>query len=110
MAVLKEFSQSVVCTAHAAELIKREDLQLYLEALRSDLLIGVLWSPKTWKVDQREACSKLAAWLQQEYKVSIYFSVEVKHLSPPQIEASAGIFAATYTILCCGSDFVSLFS
>jgi len=109
MAVLQEFAQSAKMAAHGAHLVAPEGLGRYCPALRADRALGALFSCETWKVDQRQANAKMAAWLQQKYDVSFYFSTEVQEVSPPHISTSAGDFTAGHILLCGGDEFASLF-
>ena len=109
MAVLQEFAQSAKMAAHGAHLVASEDLGRYCPALNADRALGAFFSAETWKVDQRQANAKMAAWLRQKYDVSFYFSTEVQEVSPPHISTSAGNFTANHVVLCGGDEFASLF-
>ena len=109
MAVLAEFTQSAKMAEHSAHLVAAENLGHYCPALRADRVLGALFSAETWKVDQRQANAKIAAWLQEVYDVSFYFSTSVQEVSPPHIATSVSDFTAGHIVLCAGNEFASLF-
>ena len=109
MALLNEFSHSPAMEKQSAIMVEREDLSRYSPSLRSENIIGAMWSSETWKIDQRQACRKLAVWLKQKYGVKFYFLTDVQNISPPYLITSAGQFNATHTIICSGNDFAALF-
>ena len=73
MSVLEEFCQSASLSGHNAELLTRDGLNRHAADLCSKNLLGGLWSPDAWKVDQRQAMAKIADWLQRERGVSMHF-------------------------------------
>lgn len=109
MSVLEEFCQSASLFGHRAELVTRDGLNRYAADLPSKNLLGGLWSPDAWKVDQRQAMTKMADWLQRERGVSIHFSAEVQAVDPPLVDTSIGSFKADHVIICGGDEFDALF-
>ena len=109
MSVLEEFRQSASLSGHNAELLTRDGLIRHAADLCSKDLLGGLWSPDAWKVDQRQAMTKIADWLQREHGVSIHFSAEVWAVAPPFIETSIGSFEADHVVIAGGDEFDALF-
>ncbi len=109
MHVLEEFCRSASLSGHKAELLTRDSLNRYAPDLCSKNLLGGLWSPDAWKVDQRQAMLKMADWLQRERDVSLHFSAEVRAVAPPLIETSIGSFKADHVVISGGDEFDALF-
>ena len=93
----------------ASNLISARNLSDYAPSLRTDAVLGGLWSPDAWKVDQRQATARIADWLAREHGVAFRFSTEVKAIDAPQLETSRGPIMASHAILCGGDEFRSLF-
>jgi len=109
MSVLAEFASSARTTGHSATLVEPEDLARYAPSLRGDRVIGGLWSPDAFKVDQRQASAKIADWLEREYSVSFHFSTEVRAIDVPHLETTIGSVEAGHVILCGGDEFTTLY-
>lgn len=109
MSVLEEFCHAASMSGHRANLVKQDDLCRYAADLRSKNLLGGLWSPDAWKVDQRQATAKIADWLQRAHNVSVHFSAEAQAVDLPYIETSIGTFKTDHVIICGGDEFDRLF-
>ena len=109
LSVLEEFTQNTENAVHSATLVAQNSMSNYAANLNIDNILGGLHSPDAWKVDQREAISKIADWLQREHNVAFYFSTKVHGVSDTLVETTAGAFKAIRTIICSGDDFVTLF-
>lgn len=109
MTVLEECVANNRKNSHSFELLPNAKLSEYAPNLRSELILGGVWSPDAWKVDQRQALAKISEWLRREYGVSFHFSTDVQSVTPGALETSAGAFKAGHTILCGGDEFEVLF-
>lgn len=105
MAVLEEFAAEPA--GHPVRLIAAKDLADHAPDMRPGLL-GGLWSPDAWKVDQRKAMARMAAWLRKEHDVDFRNSTEVSAVGTA-LATSAGTFEAGHTVLCVGNEFATLF-
>lgn len=94
---------------HSLEMLSQKELSNYAPNLQLDMLLGGLWSPDAWKVDQRQALAKITDWLQRECGVSFHFSTNVHAVTSGALETSAGTFKTEQTILCGGDEFEALF-
>lgn len=72
-------------------------------------LLGGLWAPNVWKLDQRNAPAKIASWLSQEYGVEFLFGTAALAIDSPSVETSAGTLRAPAIIVCGGHEFSTLF-
>jgi FAD dependent oxidoreductase TIGR03364 len=109
MSVLEEFASSAENSDHNATLVAQNDMVNYSSALKFDNILGGLYSPDVWKVDQREATIKIADWLSRKHNVTFHFSTQVHGVSGSSVETSIGTFKAGHTVICGGDEFVSLF-
>lgn len=109
MAVLEECAAAQNDIGHSFELKSHAQLADYAPNLRDNLL-GGLWSPDAWKVDQRQALAKMTNWLREEHGVAFHFDTNVHELTPQKISTSKGQFHAEQIIHCGGDDFETLFA
>lgn len=109
MSVLVEYAACDDRADRAARVLSRGDCDRHAANLRSDSIIGGLWSPDVWKVDQRRAAAKIVKWLQSAHGVSFYFSTEVRSVERGLIETSIGPFRAQHVVICGGDEFSTLF-
>ena len=108
MQVLEECAALNKDNGHALELLTKSKLPDYADNLNHDALLGGLWSPDAWKVDQRQASSRIADWLRREHGVTFHFNVSVHGVTSGTVETSAGTFRAGHTIMCGGDEFGTL--
>jgi len=106
-AVLEEYIASKD-NASTCRLIKPSKLSQFANGVRSDKLLGGLWSENAWKVDQRQAVEKIASWLQTQ-GVCCLFSTEADFVEPPVVKTSNGTFGCNAAIVCAGDEFSTLF-
>ena len=109
MSVLAECATDNRDNGRSLELLPQARLSDYAPNLRSDLLLGGMWSADAWKVDQRHALAKITDWLQREHGVSFHFSANVHAVTSGVVETSVGPFKAGQVILCGGDEFETLF-
>lgn len=107
MSVLSECAAS---NAHAFTLMSQKDLAGVDAPLRQGQLLGGLWSPDAWKLDQREAMAKMADWLERAHGVAFHFNTAVTGISSGQVETEHGLLDATHVVLCGGDAFETLYA
>ncbi len=78
-------------------------------ALKSQSLVGALWSGHEIRVESRDAIPKLAAWLEAAHGVTFRRSTHAKEVIPPLIETTRGSIRAERAVICPGDDFLSLY-
>ena len=108
MMVLEESAALNEDDAHSLELLSQKALSKYAPNLQSGLLLGGLWSPDAWKVDQRRALAKITNWLRREHEVSFHFATNVHAVTSGVLETSAGRFNSRQIIICGGDEFEAL--
>lgn len=108
MSVLEEYTASAA-SDQAACILTLDECDTYAANLRSDKILGGMWSPEVWKVDQRQAIAKIVRWLACEHGVSFHFSAEVRSAGASEIETSVGSLRANHVVVCAGEEFATLF-
>ncbi len=108
-AVLEEYVHAGSSLAANTGLLSVQDLAPYTGQLCNHNLLGAMWSPDAWKVDQRSCIATIAQWLQREHQVAFRFSTEVTAISMPRIETATETYTADHVIVCGGSEFSTLF-
>ena len=109
MSVLEEYAGCDDIADQAARILSPGDCDRHVTNLRSGNIVGGLWSPEVWKVDQRRAPAKIVKWLQSAHGVSFHFSTEVCSVERGLIETSTGSFKAQHVVICGGDEFSTLF-
>jgi len=109
MIVLEEYAACDGVADHGVHMLARGECDRYVANLRSDTIIGGMWSPDVWKVDQRQAVSKIVKWLAGAHGVSFHFSSEVLSVGSSRVETSTGSFRADKIVVCGGDEFDTLF-
>jgi FAD dependent oxidoreductase TIGR03364 len=79
------------------------------QAVRSEQLLGGLWSGTELTVDPRVTIAALPAFLSERYGVQFRFATAVRSIELPLIEAGAEQWNADCVIVCGGDDFETLY-
>jgi D-hydroxyproline dehydrogenase subunit beta len=79
------------------------------QALRSDGLIGSLWSPTELTVDPREIISTLPKFLAERFGVQFFFNTPVYAVDSGRLEATGIRCEADHIIVASGDDFQTLY-
>jgi len=109
LAVLQEFAADNR-SRFTAKLVNTTELSQYANGLNTKKLIGGLWSEHAWKVDQQQACIKIAGWLAQEHAVTFHYSTAVNHIETGKVYTRNALFGCDTVIICAGSELHSLFA
>jgi FAD dependent oxidoreductase TIGR03364 len=78
-------------------------------ALRSEGLIGALWSPTEMTVDPRQVIAQLPEFLKELYGVRFHFNSAVKEVETHSLKTNEVICAADVIVVAGGDDFQTLF-
>ncbi len=78
-------------------------------AVRSEGLLGGLWSDTEFTVDPRQIIASLPLFLEERYGVRFVFGTLVREITLPEIHTSRGIWHADAAVVCSGDDFQSLY-
>lgn len=108
-AVGKEFSDKAPSLGYeCAWLNPRETLERS-RAIRSDGLLGALWSPTELTVDPRQIVSSLPKFLAERYGVQFSFNTAVQSVDTSLVETRDQRWEADAIIVATGDDFQTLF-
>ena len=78
-------------------------------ALRTEGLLGALWSPSELTVDPRLTLRQLPVFLSEKYGVEFYFNTAVQAVDPPRLRSGQRSWQADAIIVAAGDDFQTLF-
>ncbi|WP_166434017.1 TIGR03364 family FAD-dependent oxidoreductase [Roseovarius spongiae] len=109
MTVLEEGAAQAGSQGHDFTLLDAEAAHARAPGLRRDTVLGGLYSPDAWKLDQRGALARLSDWLARAHGVAFHFGTEVLAAGEGRVETAAGSFGADHVVLCGGEDFATLF-
>lgn len=104
--VLEEF---IATTNRGCEILTPEKAGRRSSAFRPEGLKAALWSPLEMTVDPREACARLAAWLESTHGVMFRFRTPVNGIQLPYIETREEKWKVDNVYVCSGSDFETLY-
>src|SRR5262249_47540675 len=79
------------------------------QAVRTDGLMGGLWSPMEVTVDPRATIAILPEFLHEQLGVEFRFGCAVHGIDLPLVEAGGERWSVEQAIICSGDDFESLF-
>lgn len=82
----------------------------FVPALRTEGMLGALYSPHELRVESRDAIPQLARWLEEAMGVTFLRNTQVVRVTPPQIRTARGVIEAEAAIVCPGDDYTSLFA
>lgn len=109
-AVLEEFVAMNEEKGYQVELLTDpKKIQEKSPAVKTNNLVGALWSETELIVDPREVTGVLPAFLQQHYDVDFHFGTAVTGISAPYLEAGGQQWQADKIIVCSGADFETLY-
>jgi FAD dependent oxidoreductase TIGR03364 len=107
--VIQEFVARAPVLGYECEWLDRKSALTASPALRSDNLLGALWSDTEFTVDPQQILATLPQLLEEHYGVQIHFGTPVYSSSDSVIKTANGLWAADKTIICNGDDFETLY-
>ena len=107
--VLAEFSATAHAQHLSCRLLTAAQVIDCSPVVRSDGLLGGLWSPNELTIDPRTALGQLPHWLAREYGVALRFGSAVSHLANQHIDTNTEHWQVGHVFVCVGSDFDTLF-
>src|SRR5262245_23167868 len=108
-AVAREFAELAPDLGYECAWLRPEQVMARSAAVRSDNLIGALWSPVELAVDPRAALAALPKYLSEKFDVQFLFGRAVREIDLPHIEAGNERWSVDAAIVCSGEDFESLY-
>lgn len=79
------------------------------QAIRSDGLLGALWSPTELTVDPRQVIAQLPKFLAERYGVKFFFNTAVHAVDTSLVQTTERNWRADSVIIAGGDDFQTLF-
>lgn len=107
--VLEEYVDMQRSTDRDVSLVSPAQLQIYAPPVRAERLLGGIWAPDVFKIDQRSAMVTFASWLRETSNVDFAFDSDVRSIDLPQVETATDTYLADRAIVCTGDDFATLF-
>lgn len=107
--VIQEFVARAPELGYECAWLDRDAVLKRSSALRSDGLMGALWSPTELTVDPRQVIGMLPSFLDERYGVQFHFATPVCAVDGNIVETARGQWRAETTIICSGEDFETLF-
>jgi len=108
-AVAQEFRELAPGLGYECEWLKPEYVLARSQAVRSEGLLGGLWSSVELTVDPRVILAHLPAFLTALFGVRFYYGCAVHSISLPVIEAGADRWEVDRAVVCSGDDFETLY-
>jgi D-hydroxyproline dehydrogenase subunit beta len=108
-AVGKEFSEKAPSLRYECTWLTPEQTLARTQAIRSEGLLGALWSPSELTVDPRQIIRELPEFLSRQYGVKFYFNTAVQRVENSILQTADQQFEADLIIVAGGDDFQTLF-
>jgi D-hydroxyproline dehydrogenase subunit beta len=108
-AVGREFSEVAPARGYDCSWLTPAKTLERSRAIRSDGLLGSLWSPTELTVDPRQAVRALPEFLRERYGVEFFFDAAVQNVDTSLLETGRGPWKADSIIVASGDDFQTLF-
>lgn len=108
-AVGQEFAQKAPSLGYECDWLSPQETLARTEAVRSEGLLGSLWSPTELTVDPREVIRRLPQFLAERYGVQFHFNSAVRRVETSMLEAGDQRWQADSIIVASGDDFQTLF-
>jgi FAD dependent oxidoreductase TIGR03364 len=108
-AVGKEFSEKAASLGYECAWLTRSETLARSRAVRSEGLLGALWSPTEMTVDPRQIIRSLPQFLSERYGVQFYFNSAVQRVESSALDTADQRYEADAIIVAGGDDFQTLF-
>jgi FAD dependent oxidoreductase TIGR03364 len=109
LAVLEEFMSTAPQHGYQCQLLTPEQVSQKSSAVKTNGLLGGMWSTTELTVDPREVIARLPDFLQTQYGVEFRFGTAVNAVTMPYIETSEEKWQVGHTYICSGADFETLY-
>lgn len=110
VAVLEEFlARTPAAVERGARLVTRDEVADLSPAVRTDDVIGGMFSPTEINVDPVAGIPTVARWLEERYDVRFLWGTLVNAVQHPRVETTAGTVTAGRIFVCGGADFQTLY-
>jgi len=107
--LLEQFLPAARQRDYDCSLLSPEEVELLAPGVRREGLHGALHSRQEILINPGQALHQLTRFLQERFQTSFFFETEVQQVHTPEVRTTAGKFHATKVVICCGTDFETLF-
>jgi FAD dependent oxidoreductase TIGR03364 len=107
--VIAEYRATTAGAYENSQLLTPAETAHRSSAVRTDGLLGALWSATELNVDPRQALRILPAYLSAEHSVEVRWGTPVTGISFPVVETPLERWTVDRVIVCSGEDFASLY-
>jgi FAD dependent oxidoreductase TIGR03364 len=108
-AVGKEFSEKAASLGYECAWLTPPETLARTRAIRSEGLLGAIWSPTEMTVDPRQIIRSLPQFLSERYGVQFYFNSAVQRVESSALHTADQLCEADAIIVAGGDDFQTLF-
>jgi len=109
-AVAQEFARLAPALGYECQWLDARGVLERSHAVRSEQLLGGLWSRTELTVDPHVTIAALPTFLSERYGVQFRFTAAVRSIDLPRIEAGAEQWKTDCAIVCGGDDFENVVS
>lgn len=109
LAVLEEFCTQAKSDGRVCAILSPAQIAARSPAVRTDGLLGALWSPSEICVDPRQVIAGLPGWLEQAFGVRFQFNTAATEYQAGKLAAGGRTWNARRLFVCGGDDFQTLF-
>ncbi len=108
LAVLAEFVEQAPALNYQCSIIPPDQVKAKSPHIRTEGLLGAMWSPEEICVSPRQVVAELPAFLQR-MGVEFHYSTAVSAVESQRIFAGGREYQVDQTVICTGDDFETLF-
>ena len=110
LAVLEEFAEISESIGFDCRVLTPAEARERSPAVRTDSVLGALWSPTEVTVDPRQVIHGMPRWLEKTYGVRFHFGTTIDQVRPRNVRASDGShLQVDRVIVAAGADFRLLY-
>jgi FAD dependent oxidoreductase TIGR03364 len=109
IAVLEELVSAARNHDVGCEMLTAAETLEKSRAVKSDGVLGALWSPVEINIDPRQALWTLPKWMERELGVTFRFGEQVNAISMPNVETKDEKWTVSELVVCSGQDFETLY-
>jgi D-hydroxyproline dehydrogenase subunit beta len=108
-AVAKEFAEKAAVLGYDCSWIGPQEVLARSSAVRSDGLLGALWSPTEVTMNPRQVVGSLPKFLSDRYGAQFYFNTAVQKVEESAVYTADRRWDANTIVVATGDDFQTLF-
>ncbi len=107
--VAREFCELAPELGYQCEWLSAADVAERSDAVRSENLLGAIWSPTEITVDPRVVLAQIPWFLSEKYGVQFRWGAAVRSLDLPVVDTGSEKWHVENAIVCAGHDFETLY-